>query len=68
MAETIVDWLKKNEFPHPFKHVKYENAGHTLNEFFMIGGTREGNEKARIDSRRRIFAFLSDNFEMTPPK
>ncbi len=62
MAEAIVDRLKQRQFPHAFEHVKYENAGHTLNEFFMIGGTSEGNKKARVDSWQQILAFLSDNF------
>lgn len=59
MAEAIVARLKKNKFPHVFEHVRYVNAGHTLNEFFMLGGTREGNQKARIDAWRRMHAFLS---------
>lgn len=68
MAEALVNRLKANKFPHAFEHVKYENAGHTLNEFFTIGGTREGNKKARVDSWRRILAFLSDNFQTASPK
>ena len=68
MAEAMVDRLKANKFPHAFEHVKYENAGHTLNEFFMIGGTREGNKKARVDSGRTVLTFLSDNFQKAPPK
>ncbi len=66
MAERIVERLQKNKFSHMFQHVQYENAGHTLNEFFMLGGTKEDNKKARIDLWKRMVAFLSDNFEETP--
>ncbi|MBW3600820.1 MAG: dienelactone hydrolase family protein [Planctomycetes bacterium] len=58
MAESIVARLKENKFPHAFEHVPYEDAGHTLNEFFMLGGTREGNQTARVDAWRRMRVFL----------
>lgn len=59
MADAIVARLKQNKFPHAFDHIAYDNAGHTLNEFFMIGGTKEGNRKARVDAWQRMLAFLS---------
>ena len=59
MCEMIVKRLKKNNFPHWYKHVAYENAGHALHEKGIMGGTKEGNKKARIDSEQRRFAFLS---------
>lgn len=59
MAKVMMDRLKKKGFPHAFSHVKYENAGHTLNEFFMIGGTEEGNKEARLDSWQKAMSFLS---------
>ena len=59
MAEAIVGRNKENGSKIEIKHVKYEAAGHTLNEFFMMGGTKDGNRKARIDSTRRISEFLS---------
>jgi dienelactone hydrolase len=58
MGEMIIKRLKENNFPHWYKHVAYENAGHSLNEKGVVGGTEEGNKKARIDSEQRIFAFL----------
>lgn len=63
MADALIDRLKSHEFPHAYEHVKYENAGHTLNEFYMIGGTKEGNKKARTDSWQRMLSFLSDKFQ-----
>lgn len=63
MAEAMVARLKESKFLHAFKHVKYENAGHTLNEFFMVGGTKEGNKEAQADSWQKMLAFLSDNFQ-----
>ena len=44
MAEANVDRLNASKFPHAFEHVKYENAGHTLNEFFMIGRQEKGTK------------------------
>lgn len=59
MAEAITERLKANAFPHSYRHINYQDAGHTLNEFFMLGGTKEGNQKARLDSERQIADFLS---------
>lgn len=59
MGEMIINRLKENNFPHRYKHVAYENAGHSLNENGFLWGTKDGNKKARIDSEKRIFAFLS---------
>jgi dienelactone hydrolase len=59
MGEMIIKRLKENNFPHWYKHVAYENAGHALHEKAIMGGTEDGNKKARIDSEQRIFAFLS---------
>ena len=59
MGEMIIKRLKENNFPHWYKHVAYENAGHSLHENSLVmGGTKDGNKKARIDSEKRIFAFL----------
>jgi dienelactone hydrolase len=60
MAERICARLKAQGFKYKYSHVNYPQAGHTLNEFFPYGGTPEGNQKARIDSRLRILAFLDD--------
>jgi uncharacterized protein len=58
MGDMITNRLKENKFPHWYKHYAYENAGHSLHENYLIGGTKDGNKKARIDSEQRIFAFL----------
>ncbi len=60
MCEMICHRLKKKGFKHKYEHVKYDKAGHTLNEYFMLGGTKEGNKKARIDSTRRMLEFLNE--------
>lgn len=59
MGDMIIQRLKENHFPHWYEHVAYENAGHSLNEKGIFGGTEEGNKKARIDCEHRIAAFLS---------
>ncbi len=58
MAESLVDRFRTKKFPHTFKHVNYNHAGHTLNEFFMLGGTKEGNKIARIESWKEIIKYL----------
>jgi uncharacterized protein len=61
MGDMIMKRLKDRKFPHWYKHVVYENAGHSLHENSLVmGGTKDGNKKARIDSEQRIFAFLSN--------
>lgn len=59
MGEMIIKRLEENDFHHWYKHVTYENAGHALHEKAVMGGTEDGNKKARIDSEERIFTFLS---------
>ena len=58
MGDAICKRLKEKVFKYKYEHVKYNAAGHTLNEFYMFGGTSEGNQKARIDSTRRMLEFL----------
>jgi dienelactone hydrolase len=60
MCDDIMTRLRANDFSHQSRHVDYEDAGHTLNEFFMLGGTKEGNRQARVDSHTRIVRFLRD--------
>jgi hypothetical protein len=54
MGDAIVARLKAMGFNHPCEHVKYEDAGHTLNEYFMRGGTVEGNRTARIEVTKKM--------------
>jgi dienelactone hydrolase len=58
MSQMVIKRLEENKFSHWFKLYSYENAGHTLNEGYMMGGTQEGNKNARIDSEQRILDFL----------
>ena len=58
MGDAIGERLKVKGFKYKVAHIKYDDAGHTLNEFFMIGGTSEGNQKARLDSTERMLEFL----------
>lgn len=63
MADAISARLTQHKFPYAFKNIQYENAGHTLTEFFMIGGTKEGNANARHDSWQKMLTFLSTEFK-----
>lgn len=60
MGDMICERLKDKKFNHKYEHFKYDKAGHTLNEYFMLGGTREGNKKARIDSTKKMLKFLEE--------
>ena len=58
MGEMIIKRLKKNDFRHWYQHVVYENAGHSFNENGSMGGTEDGNRKAKIYSEKNIFFLL----------
>ena len=59
MGDMIIKRLIEHKFAHWYNHCAYENAGHNFDEKSTMGGTEDGNKKARIDSEERIFAFLS---------
>lgn len=59
MSEMVIKRLEEKKFSHWFKLYSYENAGHTLNDGYMMGGTAEGNKNARMDSEQRILDFLN---------
>jgi uncharacterized protein len=59
MSNMIMRSLKDQKFSYTSEHVTYDNAGHTMMEYFMMGGTEEGNRKARIDSTERMLSFLN---------
>lgn len=60
MGDAICARLKEKKFRHRYEHLKFKDAGHTLNEFYMIGGTDEGNKQARIELGKRMLLFLSE--------
>ena len=59
MSEMIVRTLRDQEFRYPFEHISYDHAGHTMTEYYMMGGSEEGNRKARIDSTEKMLLFLN---------
>jgi len=59
MGDAIVARLNDMGFNYPCEHAKYEAAGHTLNEYFMRGGTVEGNRTARIEATKKMLEFLA---------
>lgn len=58
MCKMIIKRLDENKFPHWYKLFSYEDAGHTLNDGYMMGGTVEGNKNAKINSKQMILDFL----------
>lgn len=59
MSAMIMHTLKDQEFGYTCEHITYDHAGHTMTEYYMLGGTEEGNRKARIDSADRMLSFLN---------
>ena len=59
MSDMIMRTLRDQGFRYPFEHISYDHAGHTMTEHYMMGGTEEGNRKARIDSTERMLLFLN---------
>jgi dienelactone hydrolase len=59
MSEMIMRTLRDEAFSYPCEHIPYDNAGHTMTEYYMMGGTEEGNRKARIDSTDKMLLFLN---------
>jgi uncharacterized protein len=59
MSDLIVRTLRDQAFSYTCEHITYDNAGHTMTEYYMMGGTEEGNRNARIDSTERMLSFLN---------
>jgi len=49
MGGAICSRLEEKGFTYKYEHFTYRDAGHTMDERWMMGGTFEGNKKARID-------------------
>lgn len=60
MAEAICARLKAKGFKNSYEHLKYADAGHTLTEYRMMGGTYEGNKRSRLDLSIKMLAFLDE--------
>ncbi len=59
MSDMIMRVLRDQKFSYAYEHITYDNAGHTMTESYMMGGTEEGNKKARIDSTEKMLSFLN---------
>jgi uncharacterized protein len=60
MGDAICSRLKEKGFKYKYEHLKYPEAGHSLSETLMMGGTVEGNRKARVDLTEKTLAFLKE--------
>jgi dienelactone hydrolase len=58
MSDMMMHTLRDQGFSYTYEHIPYDNAGHTMTEYYMMGGTEEGNRKARMDSNERMLRFL----------
>jgi dienelactone hydrolase len=59
MSDMIMRTLRDPAFRYPCEHITYDHAGHTMTEHYMMGGSEEGNRRARIDSTERMLLFLN---------
>ncbi len=67
MGDAICARLKEKGFNYKYEHLKYKDAGHTLSEYSILGGTAEGNKQARIESRSKMLEFLLAIEQSRPP-
>jgi dienelactone hydrolase len=58
MAGMIMKRLDRNNFQYWHELFSYDNAGHTLNDGYIMGGTVDGNRNARINSEEATMDFL----------
>ena len=69
MCEQVVGRLKEHGFEHPFEHIAYSQAGHTIasSSFFATsrtirnGGSAQSNAYAIHDAWSRTLAFLVEH-------
>ena len=70
MSEQIIERLKQKQFPYFYKHVAYENAGHSISlpgytettDTLRNGGTAAGNAQARAQGWKEMLNFLATKF------
>lgn len=60
MGNEVIERLKENNFPYWYRHDAYENAGHAFfrPDRLKLGGTVEGNRKAKIGFEKSILEFI----------
>lgn len=58
MSNDVIKRLDEKGFKYDYEHIAYEDAGHSLSESWLMGGTEEGNKKAREDSEIKIMEFI----------
>lgn len=60
MADAVCQQMNDGQSDDLCTHVNYDNAGHLLDEAFVIGGTEESNAKANKDSKQKMAQFLKE--------
>lgn len=59
MSNEMINRLNQQGFKHYYDHISYEDAGHSFNEDYMMGGSYDGNKAARLDSAEKIIEFIN---------
>jgi dienelactone hydrolase len=71
MADQVVARFRQHGFRHPVTHLAYDDAGHALGRphFYTVnrlGGTTEGNGRARAEHWESMLRFLETNLRSAP--
>ena len=71
MAQMVVDRLVRNNFPHPYQHLKYKETGHLTSIPYLPAGQMdrglvfsyelESNCRANIDAWKALLTFLKQH-------
>jgi len=71
MAEMVVDRLERNNFPHPYQHLKYKGAGHVtsipylpamqMRRNLVFGYEFEPTCRANIDAWKALLGFFKQH-------
>jgi dienelactone hydrolase len=75
LSEMVIQRLEAHGHPFPYKHLRYEGAGHMIlmpnsepegprMQRFEVGGSKEANEFANKDSWPKVLSFLANNFRL----
>ncbi len=59
MCDEVIQRLKNNDFQHWYRHDAYEHTGHVFDpKSVWLGGTEEGNKKAKDAFEKSVLSFL----------
>ena len=74
LSDMAIERLMAHDHPFPYEHLRYEGAGHMITlpnsepppswtSRYEVGGTREANEFANVDSWTQVLGFLNKHLK-----